>query len=66
MPQSNSIVEKANGVIKLIFNHANEDYSKCSNFIVDAVKIYNDTKKNSTGKIPNNAALFQQKEDMKM
>jgi hypothetical protein len=63
MPQSNSIVERANGAIKriinkLIFNHANKDYSKWSHFINDAVKIYNDTMNVSTGKIPNNAALF--------
>ena len=69
MPQSNSIVERANGVIKriinkLIFYHMNEDYSKWSHFIDDAVKIYNDTMNVSTGKIPNNPALFQQKEDM--
>ena len=69
MPQSNSIVERANGVIKriinkLIFNHMNEDYSKWSHFIDDAVKIYNDTMNVSTGKIPNNAALFQQKQDI--
>ena len=43
MPQSNSIVERANGVIKriinkLIYNHMNEDYSKWSHFIDDAVK----------------------------
>jgi hypothetical protein len=42
----------------------NEDYSKWSHFIDDAVKIYNDTMNVSTGKIPNDAALFQQKEDM--
>ena len=44
----------------------NEDYSKWSHFIDDAVKIYNDTMNVSTGKISNKAALFQQKEDMKM
>ena len=43
MPQSNSIVERANGVIKriinkLIFNHMNENYSKWSQFIDDTVK----------------------------
>ena len=69
MPQSNSIVERANGVIKriinkLIFNHMNEDYSKWSHFLDDAVKIYNDTMNVSTGKIPNNAVLFQMKEDI--
>ena len=42
----------------------NEDYSKWSHFIDDAVKIYNDTMNVSTGKIPNNAALFQQKQDI--
>ena len=47
MPQSNSIVERANGVIKriinkLIFYHMKEVYSKWSHFIDDAVKIYND------------------------
>jgi len=41
MPQSNSIVERANGVIKriikkLIYNHMNEDYSKWSHFIDEA------------------------------
>ncbi len=69
MPQSNSIVERANGVIKriinkLIYNHMNEDYSKWSHFIDEAVKIYNNTKNVSTGKIPNNAVLFQIKEDI--
>jgi len=69
MPQSNSIVERANGVIKriinkLIYNHMNEDYSKWSQFIDEAVNIYNNTKNVSTGKIPNNAILFQQKEDI--
>ena len=47
MPQSNSIVERANGVIKIIINklifyHMNEDYSKLSHFVDDAVKIYNE------------------------
>ena len=62
MPQSNnSIVERANGVIKriinkLIFNHMN--------VIDDAVKIYNDTMNVSTGKIPNYAALFQLTQDI--
>ena len=69
MPQSNSIVERANGVIKriinkLIYNHMNEDYSKWSHFIDEAVKIYNNTKNVSTGKIPNDAVLFQMKEDI--
>jgi len=69
MPQSNSIVERANGVIKriinkLIYNHMNEDYSKWSHFIDEAVKIYNKTKNVSTGKIPNNAVLFQKEEDI--
>ena len=69
MPQSNSIVERANGVIKriinkLTFNHMNEDYSKWSHFIDDAVKIYNDTMNVSTCKIPNNAALFQLTQDI--
>ena len=54
MPQSNSIVERANGVIKriinkLIFNHMNEDYSKWFYFLDEAVKIYNNTKNVSTG-----------------
>ena len=39
----------------------NEDYSKWSQFIDEAVNIYNNTNNVSTGKIPNNAALFQQK-----
>jgi hypothetical protein len=47
-------------------NHANEDYSKWSHFIDDAVKIYNSTKNVSTSKIPNNAVLFQQREDIEM
>lgn len=69
MPQSNSIVERANGVIKriinkLIFNHANEDYSKWSQFLDEAVSIYNKTKNVSTGKIPNNAVMFAQKQDI--
>ena len=69
MPQSNSIVERSNGVIKriinkLIFNHMNEDYSKWSQFLDEAVNIYNNTKNVSTGKIPNNAVLFQMKEDI--
>jgi hypothetical protein len=68
MPQSNSMVERANGVIqriinKLIYNHMNEDYSKLSQFIDEALNLYNNTKIVSTGKIPNNAILFQQKED---
>jgi len=42
----------------------NEDYSKWSQFIDEAVNIYNNTKNVSTGKIPNNAALFQQQEDI--
>ena len=50
MPQSNSIVDRANGVIKRIIN--------------EAVKIYNNTKNVSTGKIPNNAVFFRQKEDI--
>jgi transposase InsO family protein len=34
VPQSNSIVERSNGILKRIFNklifiHANQDYSKC-------------------------------------
>jgi hypothetical protein len=49
MPQSNSIVERANGFIKRIinkwiYNHMNEDYSKWSQFIDEAVNIYNNTK----------------------
>ena len=69
MPQSNSIVERTNGVIKriinkLIYNHMNEDYYKLSHFIDEAVKIYNNTKNVSTEKIQNNAVLFQMKKDI--
>jgi L-lysine 2,3-aminomutase len=69
MSQSNSIVERANGVIKriinkLIFKHMNEDYSKWSQFLDEAVKIYNNTKNVSTGMIPNNSVLFQEKKDI--
>jgi hypothetical protein len=42
MPQSNSIVERI--INKLIYNHMNEDYSKWSQFIDEAVNIYNNTK----------------------
>jgi transposase InsO family protein len=64
MPQSNLIVERANGVIKriinkLIFNHMNEEYHKWSHFIDDAVNIYNATKNVSTSMIPNDAVNFQ-------
>ena len=49
MPQSNSILERANGVItrilnKLIYNHMNEDYSKWYHFLDEAIKIYNNNK----------------------
>jgi len=68
-PQSNSIVERANGVIKriinkLIFNHMKEDYFKWKHFIDEAVKIFNSTENVSTGKNPINAVLFQMKEDI--
>ena len=48
MPQSISIVERANEVIKriinkLIINHMNKEYNKWSHFIDDAVNIYNAT-----------------------
>jgi len=69
MPQSNSIVERANGIIKriinkLIYNHMNEDYSKWSHFLDEAVKKYNNTKNVSTGMIPNNSVLFQENKDI--
>jgi len=66
MPQSNSIVERANGVIKriinkLIYDHMNEDYSKWSHFIDEADKIYNNTKNVSTGKLPIMQYCFNRK-----
>ena len=39
-------------------------YSKWSQFIDEAVNIKHNTNNVSTGKIPNNAVLFQQKEDI--
>ena len=45
MTQSNSIVERSNGVLKrilnkLIFIHADQDYSKWSEYLEQAVQIY--------------------------
>ena len=64
MPQSNSIVERFNGTIKriinkLIFTHANKNYSKWSEYLEEAVKIYNDTTHSSTGKTPNEAVMIR-------
>ena len=63
MPQSNSIVERANGVIKrfidkLIFVRANEDYSKWAEYLEEAVDIYNHTVKSSTGYTTDEAVKF--------
>ena len=68
-PQSNSIVERSNGIIKRIFNkliyvHANQDYSKWSEYLDKAVQIYN-TKINTTiGTTPQIAANYQQQTDI--
>ena len=63
MPQPNSIVERANGVIKrfintLIFVRANEDYSKWAEYLEEAVDIYNHTVNSSTGYTPDEAVMF--------
>ena len=70
MPQSNSIVERFNGTIKriinkLIFTHANKNYSKWSEYLEEAVKIYNDTTHSSTGKTPNEAVMIRNQVNLK-
>jgi hypothetical protein len=46
MPQSNSIVERSNTILKRIFNkltfiHADQDKSKWSKYLEQAIQIYN-------------------------
>jgi len=63
MPQSNSIVERSNGIIKRIINkliyiHDDKRYYKWADYLDQAVQIYNSTINSSTKRTPNSAIMM--------
>ena len=68
MPQSNSLVERSNGIIKRIFNklifiHADQEYSKWSEYLDQAVEIYNNKINTTIGVTPAQAVQYEHVED---
>ena len=68
MPQSNSIVERSNGILKRIFNklifiHANQEYSKWSEYLDQAVQIYNNKINTTIGVTPAQAVEYEHEDD---
>ena len=48
----------------MIFTHGNKNYSRWSEYLDEAVKIYNNTIHSSTGKKPNDAVMIRTKENL--
>ena len=68
MPQSNSIVEHSNGILKRIFNkiifiHAEQDYSKWNEYLDQAVQIYNNKINTTIGVTPAQAVEYEHEDD---
>ena len=68
MTQSNSIVERSNSVLKrilnkLIFIHADQDYSKWIEYLDQAVKIYNNKINTTIGVTPAQAVQNEHEDD---
>jgi hypothetical protein len=62
MPQSNFIVERSNGIPefnKLIFIHADQDYSKWSDYLDQAAHIYNNKINTTIGVTPTQAVEYE-------
>jgi len=68
MAQPNSIVERSNGILKRIFNelifiHASQDYSKWSEYLDQAVQIYNHKINTTIGVTPAHAVEYNHEDD---
>ena len=68
-PQSNSIVERSNGILKRIFNkliyiHGDEEYSKWADYLDQAVYIYNNKRNTTIGTTPEKASRYELKDEI--
>jgi hypothetical protein len=68
MPQSNSIVERSSSILKRIFNrfifiHADQDYSKWSEYLDQSVQTYNSKINTTIGVTPAKAVEYEHKDD---
>jgi hypothetical protein len=68
MPQSNPFVERSNCIIKRIFNklifiHADQDYSKWSEYLDQAVEVYNNKINTTIGVTAAQAVEYEHEDD---
>ena len=68
MPQSNSIVERSNGILKrilnkLIFVNGNQEWDRWSEFLPQATEIYNNKMVKSTNMIPSEAIELKEADE---